>query len=195
MLAPELLREGLLADLCVLVAGATEADAHFSPAVSEACAELGARVHTCGFDTTEEAVVDEIITAAVAELGSLDLLVLDSASLFDDGARSALRTCLDTTWNVTRAVVNRAFLPAGRAGRIVYVAPAPDAGEQADAARAGLENLSRTLSIEWARYGITTVTIAPGQATTTGEVAALTAYLASPAGAYFSGCLFDLRGP
>jgi hypothetical protein len=26
-----------------------------------------------------------------------------------------------------------------------------------------------------------------------GEVAALSAYLASPAGAYFSGCLLDLR--
>jgi citronellol/citronellal dehydrogenase len=194
VLPPELLREGLLQDLCVLVAGATEADAHFFPAVSEACAELGARVHTCAFDTAGEAVVDEIITAAVAELGSLDLLILDCASLFDDGAPGAMRTCLDATWNVTRAVVNRAFLPAARAGRIVYLAPAAHAGEYAQAACAGLENLSRTLSIEWARYGITTVTIATGEATTTGEVASLTAYLASPAGAYFSGCLFDLRG-
>ncbi len=194
MLAPELLREGLLADLCVLVAGATEPDAHFSRAVSEACAELGARVHTCALDGAGEAVVDELITAAVAELGSLDLLVLDGAGLFNDGDPRALGTCLQATWNVTRAVVNRAFLPADRAGRIVYLAPAPDAGIHADAARAGLENLARTLSIEWARYGITTVTIAAGEATTAGEVAALTAYLASPAGAYFSGCLFDLRG-
>ena len=194
MLAPELLREGLLADLCVLVAGATEPDAHFSPAVSEACAELGARVHTCALDGAGEAVVDELITAAVAELGGLDLLVLDGAGLFNDGDPGALGTCLHATWNVTRAVVNRAYLPADRAGRIVYLAPAPDAGIHADAARAGLENLARTLSIEWARYGITTVTIAAGEATTAGEVASLTAYLASPAGAYFSGCLFDLRG-
>jgi NAD(P)-dependent dehydrogenase (short-subunit alcohol dehydrogenase family) len=194
VLAPELLREGLLADLCVLVAGATEPDAHFSPAVSEACAELGARVHTCALDGAGEVVVDELITAAVAELGSLDLLVLDGAGLFNDGDPGALGTCLHATWNVTRAVVNRAFLPVDRAGRIVYLAPAPDAGIHADAARAGLENLARTLSIEWARYGITTVTIAAGEATTAGEVAALTAYLASPAGAYFSGCLFDLRG-
>jgi NAD(P)-dependent dehydrogenase (short-subunit alcohol dehydrogenase family) len=110
----------------------------------------------------------------------------------------ALRACLDATWNVTRAVVTHAFLPAGSsppAGRIVYLAPAPSAGAQADAARAGLENLGRTLSIEWARHGITLITIAPGGATAAGEVAALTAYLASPAGAYFSGCLLDLRGP
>jgi NAD(P)-dependent dehydrogenase (short-subunit alcohol dehydrogenase family) len=77
----------------------------------------------------------------------------------------------------------------------VYLAPSPAAGPQADAARAGLENLGRTLSTEWARYGITLVTIAPGETTATGEVAALCAYLASPAGAYFSGCLLDLRGP
>jgi citronellol/citronellal dehydrogenase len=154
--------------------------------VDEACKELGADVHVCAADVAEE---------AVAEIGSLDLLVLDGAGLFDDGGPPALRACLETTWNVTRAVVNHAFLPAGRAGRIVYVAPAPDAGEQADAARAGLENLSRTLSIEWARHQITPVTIAPGESTSAGEVAALTAYLASPAGAYFSGCLLDLRGP
>ena len=105
-----------------------------------------------------------------------------------------LRTCLDATWNVTRAVVNRAFLPAERGGRIIYLAPAPDAGQYADAARAGLENLSRTLSVEWARHGVTVVTIAPGERSTADEVAALTAYLASPASAYFSGCLLDLRG-
>ncbi len=195
MLAPGLLREGLLADLCVLVAGATGPDAHFSPAVSKACAELGARVHTCAFDAAEETVVDELLTASVAELGGLDLLVLDGAGLFNDGVPGALRMCLDSTWNITRAVVNRAFLPADRAGRIVYLAPAPDAGTHAGAARAGLENLARTLSIEWARYGITTVTIAPGDDTAAGEVAALVAYLASPAGNYFSGCLLDLRGP
>jgi NAD(P)-dependent dehydrogenase (short-subunit alcohol dehydrogenase family) len=160
----------------------------------------------CVLDMTDEAVVDEMVTAAVAENESLDLLVVDGAGLFTHGladgggARAALRTCLDATWNVTHAVVNRAFLaaepspPGGRVGVIVYLAPAPNAGEHADAARAGLENLGRTLSIEWARHGITVVTIAPGERTTVGEVAALTAYLASPAGAYFSGCLLDMRG-
>jgi hypothetical protein len=39
------------------------------------------------------------------------------------------------------------------------------------------------------------VTIAPGDSTSASELAALTAYLASEAGAYFSGCLLDLGGP
>jgi NAD(P)-dependent dehydrogenase (short-subunit alcohol dehydrogenase family) len=101
---------------------------------------------------------------------------------------------LEASWRVTQAVANAAFIERGAAGRIVYVAPAPDAGVQADAARAGLENLARTLSIEWARYGISPLTIAPGAATSPAEIAALVGYLASPAGAYFSGCLLDLSG-
>ncbi len=128
---------------------------------------------------------------------------MDGAGLF---AQGGLRTCLDATWNITRALVNHAFLaaepsssnrpePSSPTRRIIYLAPAPNAGERAGAARAGLENLARTLSTEWARHGITLVTVAPGETTDAGEVAALCAYLASPAGAYFSGCQLDLRGP
>jgi NAD(P)-dependent dehydrogenase (short-subunit alcohol dehydrogenase family) len=95
---------------------------------------------------------------------------------------------------VTRAVANAAFLPDDRGGRVLFVAPPPDAGRHAEAARAGLENLARTLSIEWARHGIVLAAIAPRATSAAGEVATLCAYLASPAGAYFSGCLLDLRG-
>ena len=101
---------------------------------------------------------------------------------------------LEASWRVTQALATAAFIERGVAGRIVYIAPPPDAGAHAEAARAGLENLARTLSIEWARYRIAPVTIAAGAQTAAGEIAALTAYLASPAGAYFSGCLLDLRG-
>jgi NAD(P)-dependent dehydrogenase (short-subunit alcohol dehydrogenase family) len=125
------------------------------------------------------------------------MLVVDGAGLF---AAKGLRACLESAWDATRAVVNHAFLPdesSPSTRRIVYLAPGGRGkfGEFAGAARAGLENLSRTLSTEWARHGITVVTIALGDTTTAGEVAALCAYLVSPAGAYFSGCLLDLRGP
>jgi NAD(P)-dependent dehydrogenase (short-subunit alcohol dehydrogenase family) len=224
--ASQLLRPGLLDGVSILLAGAhasadgSGAEAHgaFSSAVRNACAELGGSVSDCelfdvGYATLGEDAIEEAVDRALAQMGSIDLLVVDGAGLFaragerergvDDGedagasvaARNALVACLDASWNVTRAVANRAFLPESRGGRIVYVAPPADSGKHADAARAGLENLARTLSIEWARHAITTVAIAPGEATATGEVAALSAYLASPAGAYFSGCLLDLRGP
>ncbi len=109
-----------------------------------------------------------------------------------EGGRDALRACLAGAWSITRAVVNVALLGEESSGRIVYLAPAPSAGAHARAARAALENLARTLSIEWARHRMTAVAVAPGERTSDAELATLTAYLASDAGAYFSGCLFDL---
>jgi NAD(P)-dependent dehydrogenase (short-subunit alcohol dehydrogenase family) len=212
--ASELLRPGLLQGVSMVLAGApgpAEQAGDFRAAIGAAFAGLGAHVSRCcpvaeGSDFDDGVAAGEAVTEALAEAGSIEMLVVDGAGLFafglqggegagEEAAPGALRACLDGAWNVTRAVVNVAFLPAARAGRIVYLAPAPDAGAHADAARAGLENLSRTLSIEWARHGITAVTVAPGAGTSRGEVAALAAYLASPAGAYFSGCLLDLRGP
>jgi NAD(P)-dependent dehydrogenase (short-subunit alcohol dehydrogenase family) len=225
----------------VRASGADEGGESLGAAVRAACTELGARVSDCPLARGRSLELDDValedaVDRVLADAGSVDLLVVDGTSLFTsasvpapagvpapacgrpEGARAALHACLDASWNVTRAVANRAFLPGERGGRIVYLAPAPDGGEHADAARAGLENLARTLSIEWARHGITAVTIAPGAlgapraagapgaagaaraagapgaaGAGAGEVAALTAYLASPAGAYFSGCLLDLR--
>jgi NAD(P)-dependent dehydrogenase (short-subunit alcohol dehydrogenase family) len=167
-------------------------------------------VHDAGAETAHDAAaetaMDERVAVALAGLGGLDLLVVDAGSMFLAGAahggdggrsdaRSPLRACLQGAWNLTRAVVTVALLPAGRGGRILYLAPAAAAGEHARAARAGLENLARTLSIEWARHGITALTVAPADGTSAEELAAIVAYLGSPAGAYFSGCLLDLTGP
>jgi len=118
VLTAELLRPGLVEGASVLVAGTAEPLAALGAAVSEACTELGAHVRMCAPDIADEAIVDEMVTATIAENGGLDLLVVDGAGLFTHGiadsgdARAALRSCLDATWNVTRAVVNLAFLGA-----------------------------------------------------------------------------------
>ncbi len=193
MNAAELLRPGLLQGTSLLLAGPPTP---LGAAVEQAFSDLGARVHTCLPDGEDEAAIDAQVASALAAAGAIDMLVVDGASLFDNGAPTALRACLDSAWNVTRAVVNTAFLPVDRdppTGRIVYLAPPADAGEHASAARAGLENLARTLSVEWARHDINTIAIAPGSSTSAREIAALVAYLASPAGTYFSGCLLDLE--
>ncbi len=206
-----LLRPQLLAGKVVLLSAPLHDDAPradgLAAAVGDGCAALGATVTRCAPHATEEALLDEAVKAAVLDTGAIDLLVLDGAALFSGaladaaaeaaapaGGHAALRACLDTTWNVTRAVINHAFLPGERGGRIVFLAPSPTAGEFAETARAGLENLARTLSVEWARHGVNVVCIAPGASTAASEVASVCAYLASPAGAYFSGCLLDLRG-
>jgi len=204
MNATELLRPGLLQGASLLLAGPPTP---LGAAVQRAFSELGARVSTCLPDGEDEAAIDAAVASVLAEAGSIDMLVVDGAGLFCDDAYTALRACLDSAWNVTRAVVNAAFLPNARGGRIVYFAPAPDAGEHALAARAGIENLARTLSVEWARHDINVIAVAasggsgggprsdgPGLDTSAEELAALAAYLASPAGAYFSGCLLERGG-
>ncbi|HEV3033777.1 MAG TPA: SDR family oxidoreductase [Solirubrobacteraceae bacterium] len=214
--ASELLRPGLLEGVSILLAGAPAISSEGSSGgrVGVACTGLGARVYECqlaidapvgGADDAVERAAHDVVERALDDAGGVQLLVIDAASVFaaardagergeaPDAMRDALRECLDVSWNVTRAVAERAFLTDARGGRIVYLAPRGDAGEHAHAARAGLENLARTLSIEWARHGITAVAIAPGIASAA-EIAALIAYLASPAGAYFSGCLLDLTG-
>jgi NAD(P)-dependent dehydrogenase (short-subunit alcohol dehydrogenase family) len=185
----------------VLLAGAPPPMDRMGSEVRAACTALKANVSSCQPQLAAEDVMDDAVKAAIADRGAIDLLVVDGDGLFMDclsqgaDAHAALRKCLDCAWEVTRAVTNHAFLLGQRGGQIIYVAPAPDAGQFAQAACAGLENLARTLSVEWARYEVSPVCIAPGMNTTAGEVAALCAYLASPAGAYFSGCLLDLRGP
>jgi citronellol/citronellal dehydrogenase len=208
--ASRLLRPGLLEGVSVLLAApAPDGGDGFGDAVETACAALGAQVSRCvpvaaASHEVQEAAADDAVTAALVVLPSIEMLVVDAAALFareradaqdprTKGAAAALQECLHAAWTVTRSVFNIGFLPAQRGGRILFLAP-PPGGAHSDPALAGLENLSRTLSIEWARHGVTAVTIAPGPATTAGEVAALAAYLASPAGAYFSGCLLDLRG-
>lgn len=228
--ASRLLRPGLLDGVSVLLAGAPAGSASapagsldlpasalsvapgapagsLGAAAAEACAALGARVSALApadaGEPPEDAAVEARVAAALAEAGAPHVLVLDGAAMFAarGGGRDGLVDSLQAAWSVTRAVATACFIDAGRGGRIVYVAPAADAGECADAARAGLENLARTLSIEWARHAVTAVAIAPSAAAVdgrgravAGEVATLVAYLASPAGAYFSGCLLDLRG-
>ncbi|HEX4186444.1 MAG TPA: SDR family oxidoreductase [Solirubrobacteraceae bacterium] len=210
-----MLRPGLLEGIAVLLAGPAP-DARreaLADAVAGACSALGATLARCSAPAARapnpdrepahtnvrsspeegEAAGERAVRIALEELGRIDLLVVDAATATTPAEADALGECLRSAWTLTRSVFNLAFLPA-QSGRLVYVAPREGSYPYAGAARAGLENLARTLSIEWARHGVTAVTIAPGRLTPAGEVAALAAYLASPAGAYFSGCVLDLRG-
>jgi NAD(P)-dependent dehydrogenase (short-subunit alcohol dehydrogenase family) len=172
----EVLRDGLLAGTTVIAAPPT--------AATGACARLGADVRPLDADLLDEPAVEAVV-------GPCHALVVDAAALFAGGGPDALRAALDGAWCAVRAAANAAFIPAG-AGKVVLVAPRPAAGEHAEALRAGLENLARTTSIEWARFGITPTALLPGAQTSDPEVAEVVAYLVSPAGDYFSGCVLDV---
>jgi NAD(P)-dependent dehydrogenase (short-subunit alcohol dehydrogenase family) len=192
--AAQLFRPGLLDGVSLWLARIS--DGPHLEGLGAACSELGANVTVCEAQDTDEEALDRVVGELMASAAIPDILVIDARSLFAgcDGKAQDLLRCMRSTWNVTRAVVNNAFLPAGEGGRIVFLAPGADAGAYAQAARAGICNLGRTLSVEWARHGINTVTVAPDAQTPAGQIVTLTMYLASPAGAYFSGCVLDLRG-
>jgi hypothetical protein len=171
--ATTLLRPGLLDGTTVLLAGA-EPPSRFGEAVAGRCAALGARVG--------RVVVDPTGDEAEGRAG-VDVVVWDGASL------AGPRDVLDGAWLALRPNA-RAMIDA-KGGKLILIAP-PPADAAAEAARAGVENLARTLSIEWARYAIRTAALLPGTATAADEVAELAAFLASHAGDYYSGCRFEL---
>jgi NAD(P)-dependent dehydrogenase (short-subunit alcohol dehydrogenase family) len=98
-----------------------------------------------------------------------------------------VRAALDEGWDAIHAAAGEGMLERG--GKVLLLAP-PPGDAHAEAARAGLENLARTLSIEWARFGVRPVAIHP--AADAAAVAEVCAYVASRAGDYFSGCVFAL---
>src|SRR5438477_926269 len=131
------------------------------------------------------------------------------------GFETVVRLNVIGTWLMSNAVATKAMIPQG-GGKIISVTLSPHHGLPAmahsSAARAAVENLMRVLSIEWARFNIKTTAIASGHFRTDAlkkypepvqegvartvplqrlgepeEQAWLVAYLASPAGDYFSG--------
>jgi hypothetical protein len=157
--------------------------------IDEQLRSHGAELHVLD----PERLGDEDTAAAWArERAPLTALVVHALPGFGTGGGEALTATLELAWRAARAVATGALIEQEPAGRLLFVTPRPDAGPLAAAARAGLENLARTLSVEWARFAITAVAIAPGTATSEAEVAELVSFLVSPAGGYYSGCRFDL---
>jgi NAD(P)-dependent dehydrogenase (short-subunit alcohol dehydrogenase family) len=156
------------------------------PAVTGALATLGATAHELDPALDEDGARDWADGVA-----PLHALVFDAALTFAGGGQAHLGAALEAAWVATRGVATGALIPAG-AGKVLLIAPRPAGASFASAARAALENLARTLSVEWARYGVTAVAVAPGARTTDEELAELVCFLVSVAGDYFSGCAFEL---
>ncbi len=163
------LRPELLGERSIALGGAVPAT------VVARLSSLGARTVVC------EQLEDEAVLEWAQAEAPLDALVCGGWSL----------ATLDQAWALIRSVANGALIPASR-GAVVLIAPAPGQVDHAEAVRAALENLARTLSVEWSRFGITVTAITPGRQTSDEDVATLVAYLCSVAGRYFSGCRLDL---
>lgn len=197
----------------------------------EAIVANGGRAEVASLDIRDEEAVDEFVAGVVERHGKLDLLVNNAGGQFlapaetisAKGFRTVTELNVQGTWNMTHAAATKAFIPQER-GKVVSITLSPHNGMpgmvHSGAARAAVENMMRTLSVEWARYGILLNAIAPGQFATdtfktkypsvvvesmpktiplgrlgeSEEVAWLIAFLASPAGNFFSGTVLTVDG-
>ena len=128
-------------------------------------------VHTC--DTREVAQVDALVDAVKARFGRIDVLVNNAGGQFPTAAENltpkgweaVVRNNLNGTWFVTHAVATKCMIPQ-KSGRIVNIIAQMWRGfpgmVHTGAARAGVDNMTKTLAVEWARFGIRANAIAPG---------------------------------
>ncbi len=195
---------GLLDGVVAVVAG--PAGGQGSVATAE-LRELGATVAEVGdLDLRDAEAVDAAVEGLVSEHGRIDVLVIDvpgngaeggaggaaPGGITPDAFHDYLDLRIQGAWHLCHAAATKAFIPQ-EAGKIVCLSPpGGDGGAPENAVRAAVENMMRTLSIEWARFGIRTVAIAPGTADADAEIASLVAFLASPAGDFHSGSVISL---
>ena len=182
-------------------------------------------------DIRDSEAVDGLFDRVVERHGRLDVLVNNAGGQFlspaeaitPKGFRTVTELNVQGTWQMTHAAATKAFIPQG-SGKVISVTLSPHNGMpgmvHSGAARAAVENMMRTLSIEWARFGIRLCALAAGQFDTEvirtkyppqvaenvhrtiplgrlgapDEMAWMVAYLASPAGDFLSGCVITVDG-
>ncbi len=188
------------------------------------------RCETRVCDIREEDQVAGLVDWVLERHGRIDTLVNNAGGQYmtpaeditPKGFNTVVRLNLEGTWLMSHAVATKAMMP-GDGGKILNVTLSPHHGlpgmAHSSAARAAVENMTRVLSIEWARFNIRLTAIAAGHFQTDAlnkypepvregvartvplqrlgrpeEHAWLVAFLASKAGDYYSGDVITLDG-
>src|SRR3954470_532133 len=190
----------------------------------------GSFEHEC-LDIRDEEPVGRFFDVLLERHGRLDVLVNNAGGQFLSPAEAispkGFKTVIDLnvmgTWLMTHAAATKAFVPQG-GGKVLSVTLSPHNGMpgmvHSGAARAAVENMMRTLAVEWSRFGIRLCAVAAGQFDTEvfrtkypavvvegaartvplgrlgtpEEMAWLITFLASPAGEFFSGTTITIDG-
>ncbi len=146
---------------------------------AEPLAEAAARLSALGTcvqqpcDIRQSAEVEALADFIAAQFGRLDILVNNAGGQFpslarylsDNGWNAVINTNVNGTFYVTRTMANRFFIPQ-EAGNVVNIIVNLHRGfpgmAHTGAARAAVENLTKSLAQEWAIHNIRMNCVAPG---------------------------------
>ena len=146
---------------------------------AEALRPYGGKVLTVACDVRDPDQVQNMVDHTVNEFGKIDILLNNAAGNFisptenlsSNGFKTVVDIVLNGTFNCTQAVGK--VMRENKGGVILnivttyawtgsgYVVPSA-------CAKAGVLAMTRSLAVEWAKYGIRTVAIAPGPFPTEG---------------------------
>lgn len=139
----------------------------------------GIEVFAAPCDIREIEQVGAFVDAVKAALGPATILVNNAGGQFPTtaetlstrGWEAVVRNNLNGTFFMTQTIGVRHMIPARR-GRIVNVIANVARGfpgmVHTGAARAGVENMTKTLAVEWAQHNVQVNAVAPGIIRTTG---------------------------
>jgi NAD(P)-dependent dehydrogenase (short-subunit alcohol dehydrogenase family) len=176
-----------LAELGADVVVASRDPQHLEPTAEDIRA-LGRQALAIPTDVRVPAQIEALVEQTVAQLGKIDIHVNNAGGQFAgpaeelsvEGWRSVIDLNLSGTFYCSQVIARQMMQRDG--GAIVNIVAnfglraAPGLAHSA-AARAGVINLTRTLALEWAKYGIRVNAVAPGVVMTEG---ALSEMLISP---------------
>ncbi|MDV6271173.1 SDR family oxidoreductase [Rhodococcus globerulus] len=192
---------------------------------------LGRRALAITADIRDDDHICSVVTRTLEKFGRIDTLVNNAGGQFaapaesisSKGWRAVHRLAVDAAWSLTREVAVQTMIPQ-RAGVIFFMGFSPRRGitsmVHATSARAALENLAAGLALEWSRFGIRSICVAPGTISTDGlqqnyteearqkwatsvpmgrlgtpeDVATAIAFLASDAASYITGTTIVIDG-
>ena len=132
---------------------------------------------TCDIRSPED--IDSLAQTIVETTGHLDILVNNAGGQFpapahimaEKGWATVINNNLNGTFYMCQKMANRFFIPQN-SGNIINITANVSRGfpgmAHTGAARAGVENLTKSLGQEWANFGIRVNAVAPGTIDTTG---------------------------